>query len=300
MAQRRMFSMRITDSDLFTEMPLSSQCLYFHLAMHADDDGFVNGVKRIRRMIGASEDDLKLLLTKGFVIPFETGVCVIRHWRIHNYIQKDRYTPTIYKDERATLEIKDGVYTEHPQQLPDSLSTGCTQDVSKMDTYPTDEENPEILGVNGDVSKMDTSCIQDVSRPDTQVRLGIGTGIGLESGIGQVKGTSYQKEKKYSNYNNNWRTSARARMATAQVVVNHIQEEHYPIDDRELYDKILDAMDKGVAPYDIERIARTADTSTFDDELRNLIRQRRYLDSVRANLQARHREFVAAQHGEEE
>ena len=273
MAQRRMFSMRITDSDLFTEMPLSSQCLYFHLAMHADDDGFVNGVKRIRRMIGASEDDLKLLLTKGFVIPFETGVCVIRHWRIHNYIQKDRYTPTIYKDERATLEIKDGVYTEHPQQLPDSLSTGCTQDVSKMDT----------------------SCIQDVSRPDTQVRLGIGTGIGLESGIGQVKGTSYQKEKKYSNYNNNWRTSARARMATAQVVVNHIQEEHYPIDD-----KILDAMDKGVAPYDIERIARTADTSTFDDELRNLIRQRRYLDSVRANLQARHREFVAAQHGEEE
>ena len=84
-------------------MPQSAQCLYFHLAMRADDDGFVNSPKKIQRIIGASEDDCRLLIAKKFMIPFDTGVVVIRHWRIHNYIQKDRYKETIYQDEKSSL-----------------------------------------------------------------------------------------------------------------------------------------------------------------------------------------------------
>lgn len=107
MADRRMFAKTIIDSDAFLDMPLSSQSLYFHLSMRADDDGFLNNPKKVQRMIGASDDDLKLLIAKKFLIPFESGVVVIKHWRIHNYIQKDRYKPTVYADEKAQLRVKD-------------------------------------------------------------------------------------------------------------------------------------------------------------------------------------------------
>lgn len=96
-----MFAKKIIDSDLFLDMPLSAQSLYFHLSMRADDDGFVDNPKRIQRMIGASDDDFKILLLKQFVVGFDSGVVVIKHWRIHNYIQKDRYKPTIYQAEKA-------------------------------------------------------------------------------------------------------------------------------------------------------------------------------------------------------
>ncbi len=98
MAERRMFAKTIIDSDAFLDMPLSTQALYFHLSMRADDDGFVNNPKKIQRMIGASDDDLKLLFNKHFVIPFDSGVCVIKHWRIHNFIRNDRYVETVYQD----------------------------------------------------------------------------------------------------------------------------------------------------------------------------------------------------------
>lgn len=111
MADRRMFSKSIIDSDLFLDMPQSAQCLYFHLAMRADDDGFVNAPKKVQRMIGASEDDCRLLVAKQFIIPFETGVVVIKHWRIHNYIKKDRYRETIYQGEKSMLmSDKSGAY----------------------------------------------------------------------------------------------------------------------------------------------------------------------------------------------
>ena len=90
MADKRMFSLKIVDSDLFLDMPLSSQCLYFHLSMRADDDGFVNNPKKIIKIIGANEDDLKILIAKGFVIVFERGIIVITHWKINNYIRNDR------------------------------------------------------------------------------------------------------------------------------------------------------------------------------------------------------------------
>ena len=118
MANRRMFTKQIVDSDAFLDMPLSSQTLYFHLNMRADDDGFVNNPRKIQRMIGASDDDLKLLIGKRFVIAFENGVIVIKHWRMHNAIRKDRYTPTQYQEEKKRLEIKEnGAYTENGNQM---------------------------------------------------------------------------------------------------------------------------------------------------------------------------------------
>ena len=115
MAEKRMFTQKIIDSDAFLDMPLSTQALYFHLNMRADDDGFINNPKRIQRTIGASEDDLKLLIAKRFVICFENGVIVIKHWRMHNTLRKDRYTPTVYQEQYAQLDVKDNnSYTEKP------------------------------------------------------------------------------------------------------------------------------------------------------------------------------------------
>ena len=112
MAERRMFAKTIIDSDAFLDMPLSAQSLYFHLSMRADDEGFINNPKKIQRMIGASEDDMKILVAKNFVIPFNSGIVVIKHWRIHNYIRQDRLVETKYKEERQVLKIKDnGAYT---------------------------------------------------------------------------------------------------------------------------------------------------------------------------------------------
>ena len=109
MAQRRMFSQRIVGDEKFLEMPVSAQNLYFHLGIYADDDGFVNPQK-IVRMIGANPDDLKVLITKEFVIPFEGGVVVVTHWKENNYIQKDRYTPTIYQEQLKKLDSIQNVY----------------------------------------------------------------------------------------------------------------------------------------------------------------------------------------------
>lgn len=112
MAERRMFAKTIIGSDAFLDMPLSTQALYFHLSMRADDDGFINNSRKIQRMVGCSEDDLKLLFVKKFLIPFESGVVVIKHWKIHNYIRNDRYKPTVYTEEKEMLECKDnGAYT---------------------------------------------------------------------------------------------------------------------------------------------------------------------------------------------
>ena len=112
MAERRMFAKTIIDSDAFIDMPLSTQSLYFHLSMRADDDGFINNPKKIQRMIGASDDDLKMLVAKKFIIPFDSGIVVIKHWKIHNYIRGDRKKETVYPEEMALLEEKsNGSYT---------------------------------------------------------------------------------------------------------------------------------------------------------------------------------------------
>ena len=103
MAQKRMFSLKVVETDKFLDMPTSAQCLYFHLGMHGDDDGFVSSPKRITQLCGCNPDDLKLLATKGFIIPFDSGVCVIKDWRINNTLKNDRYTPSLYSSEKALL-----------------------------------------------------------------------------------------------------------------------------------------------------------------------------------------------------
>lgn len=113
MANRRMFSLDVVGTDAFLDMPLTAQALYFHLGMRADDDGFVGNSRMIQRMVGCNDDDFRLLLAKGFIIPFNSGgVCVIRHWKIHNYIRSDRYKKTVYTNELSTLSIaQNGAYS---------------------------------------------------------------------------------------------------------------------------------------------------------------------------------------------
>lgn len=170
MAKRRMFSKDVIDTDNFLEMPATTQVLYFHLSMRADDDGFVSNPKRILRLTGCSEDDLKILYAKKFIIPFESGVCVIRHWKIHNYIQKDRYNKTIYHDELDKLTVlENGMY--------ERVDTECIQNVSKMDTQvrlgkdslgklSKEEECPELSHEISGTPFIDLPKIGSVSQPD--------------------------------------------------------------------------------------------------------------------------------------
>ncbi|WP_407397747.1 hypothetical protein [Treponema sp.] len=111
MAEKRMFAQSVIDSDMFLEMPATSQCLYFHLAMRADDDGFINKPKSIMRMVGAKDDDINVLISKNFIKPFESGVVVVTHWKIHNNVRKDMYKPTVYQHEMQCLTVgKSGIY----------------------------------------------------------------------------------------------------------------------------------------------------------------------------------------------
>lgn len=144
MARKRMFTKSVTESDMFLSMPLSSQALYFHLNMKADDDGFVGNPKGIQRLIGAAEDDLKLLIAKGFLIPLEHGVVVIKHWRMHNTIRWDRYTPTVFQDEAKSIYIKQNQsYTVDENKAVASLATSLNK-----------HGNPDIdigLGLDKDI-----------------------------------------------------------------------------------------------------------------------------------------------------
>lgn len=140
MADRRMFAKTIVDSDSFLDMPLSTQALYFHLSMRADDDGFINNPKKIQRMIGCSDDDLKLLAVKNFIIPFDSGVVVIKHWKIHNYIRGDRKKDTVYPEEMALLTVKDnGAYSlmcEEPVLIENHEGETARQRAYRESTLP--------------------------------------------------------------------------------------------------------------------------------------------------------------------
>ena len=123
-----MFAKTIIDSDSFLDMPASAQALYFHLSMRADDDGFINNPKKIQRMVNSSDDDLRLLVAKRFIIPFDSGIVVIKHWKIHNYIQNDRYRPTIYQEEKAMLDVKEN----KEYSIVNGSCTPCIHNVSNM------------------------------------------------------------------------------------------------------------------------------------------------------------------------
>ena len=155
MANKRMFNIKIVDSDAFLDMPLSTQALYFHLNMRADDDGFIGNPKRIQRLIGCSDDDLKLLLAKRFILAFEDGVIVIKHWRLHNTIRKERYTPTVYTDEKERLIIK--------ENKSYSLNDGKTLNVI-----------PNVIPIGGQMSPTDI---------DIDLDKGLDTDLGLDKDL---------------------------------------------------------------------------------------------------------------------
>ena len=128
MAERRMFAKTIIDSDAFLELPITAQLLYFHLSMRADDDGFCNKPRAIMNMIGAKNDDMKALRDNKFVIIFDNGVTVIKHWRIHNYIRKDPYSETKYKFEKSTLYLdENNAYSVNPQFRDESVTSPSTE-----------------------------------------------------------------------------------------------------------------------------------------------------------------------------
>ena len=150
MANKRMFCLDIVNSDAFLDMPLSAQALYFHLGMRADDDGFIGNPKSIQRLAGASQDDLMLLITKRFLIAFDNGVIVIKHWRMNNYIQKDRKKDTTYTELLNSLEVKEnGSYTEKK-----IMDTVCIQDVSEMDS----QNSIDKISIDKDSIEIDNSC----------------------------------------------------------------------------------------------------------------------------------------------
>lgn len=148
MARKRMFTKNVVESDAFLSMPLSTQALYFHLNMKADDDGFVGNPKGIQRLIGAAEDDLKLLIVKHFLIPLDHGVVVIKHWRMHNTIRWDRYTPTVFQEEAQEVYIKQNQsYTVNKNKAVASLATSLNKN-----------GNPDIgldidIDISNDISK---------------------------------------------------------------------------------------------------------------------------------------------------
>ena len=130
MAERRMFTKNITESDAFLDLSLSAQALYFHLSMSADDDGFVNNTRKIQRMLGCTDEDMSALISQGFVISFDSGVAVIVHWKQHNQIRKDRYRPTVYKKEMSMLSVNEDEsnYVMSPdgcQVVDERLPDGC-------------------------------------------------------------------------------------------------------------------------------------------------------------------------------
>jgi hypothetical protein len=146
-----MFAKTIIDSDAFLDMPLSAQALYFHLSMRGDDDGFINNPKKIQRMIGCADDDLKLLVVKRFIIPFESGIVVIKHWKIHNYIRGDRKKATAYPEEMAMLtEKENGAYsllTDNCQSTDSQLTVKCQHRLGK-DRLSKDSEGEDNIDVS--------------------------------------------------------------------------------------------------------------------------------------------------------
>ena len=159
MAERRMFAKTIVLSDAFLDMPLSARCLYFTLGMFADDDGFVNSPKGIMRQAGCSEDDMKVLLAKKFLLAFKSGVIVIKHWRINNYLQKDRYTPTKYGEEKATLTLDENMAYREAKALPEPM---YTQEVYTQDRLGKDRLGKDSIDSSPKRSRFVPPTLEEV------------------------------------------------------------------------------------------------------------------------------------------
>ena len=155
MANKRMFSLNVVDTDKFLEMPISSRLLYYELGMRADDDGFVDNWKKILMFTGLKDDDMKILISKNFIIPFESGVIVIRHWRMNNYLQNDRTKPTIYQQEFKELDVDENnvynMYTDRIHSIDKNSIDKNSIDKNSIDIYKSNKtesntnENDKML-----------------------------------------------------------------------------------------------------------------------------------------------------------
>lgn len=161
MAERRMFSKKVIDSDKFLDMPLSAQNVYFHLSMRADDDGFLNNAQKTIRMIGASKEDYEILLSCGFVIDFGNGICVITHWNMNNYIRSDRYKETVHQDEMSRLTLtRNKIY----ELIDNKENKECKEDYRNVQ-----ESSNEVFGAE---LCEEVHGIPDGDILETQYRLG--------------------------------------------------------------------------------------------------------------------------------
>ncbi len=164
MRDRRMFSKRITTDDQFLDMPSSSQCLYFHLCLDSDDEGFISSPKRVMRSCGSNEDDLKILITKGFVIPFESGVVVIRHWYVHNTIRQDRKKNTLYRSELVQLtESAEGIYElNHTSMfIGNQVATNCQPTGNQLTTNRQPSDNQVATNCPPNIREVKISKIKE-------------------------------------------------------------------------------------------------------------------------------------------
>ena len=173
MANRRMLNKTVVESDPFFEMPADSQALYMHLVLNADDEGFVGNPETIRRMTGFSKDSLKLLIAKGFLISFQSGVVVVTHWEMQNKIQPSRKTKTIFTDEKGLLLVDEqGKYlifnnsSEPCQQDADKMSEECQRVADKtseqvsigkdsIDKYSIDKSSIELGKYRDSIEKVE-------------------------------------------------------------------------------------------------------------------------------------------------
>lgn len=224
MAERRMFSKKILESDAFLDMPLSTQALYIHLAMDADDDGFVNSPRKIQRAIGCNKNDLDLLIATGFVLSFDSGVVCIKHWRIHNKVRTDRYKPTAYQEELSYLNIKNNdVYTPNNGIPNDNqMTTNGIPNDNQMDTQG--RLGKSSIGKYSIGEGGNNGVYNNTSAPPTEPPT-------LEQVIEYVRerGNKIDGEKFYDTYSaNGWRTARGTQVADWKSAVRAWERTEYP------------------------------------------------------------------------
>lgn len=206
MAQRRMFSKKIIETDFFMDMPPTAKLLYFYLNMGADDDGFVSNPKTIKILSGATDDDLKLLIVKQFIIPFESGVVVIKDWKIHNYIQKDRYYETQYVDEKSQLSVdKRGSYTKCIQNVSSGKDRLGKDRLGKEYIVGQPDENEpkpyqEIISFLNEKAGTNFRHSSKATQTKINARLNEGFTVDDFKKVINYKVSEWSKDKNYSKY----------------------------------------------------------------------------------------------------
>lgn len=240
MANKRMFNIKIVDSDSFLDMPLTAQCLYFHLNMRADDDGFVGNPKRVQRLIGASDDDMRLLIAKRFVLTFDDGVIVIKHWRMHNTLSTNRYKETTYIDQKKELLLKENnAY---------SFNSGVPLDDSKMI-----EKSSRLSQKQIDATLTRQRRTIDATLTDTGLELGLeldkGLDLDIDKDIDKVKVIELDKEldnfiKLINKYTND--CSLRENLIEFVKMMKSKQDKKFEIENLNFVLRKLDSLTKDV------------------------------------------------------